>query len=357
LTAPIISRGPGAVRRWVPRIGYGAAALYVLLVALDLTRAGAGGLADVLESLDASGPVNSVGFGWAFAYLALSGSPVAALSISLLSGGAFSDVEAFAAIAGSRLGASLIVIVVGLLSYVRHRGQPDGLAVGVIAFLTTVTTQVPALFVGLWWLDAGLLDDVRVRTPSSLVDLVDRLTAPVVDPIVEWLPGGALFVAGAAALLLSFSLVDRAMPPLRDRPVCSTAVQQRRRAVFAMFGLGAAITLVTLSVAVSVSVLVPLALRGYVRREHVIPYVMGANITTFVDTLVVAVLLGGDAAFVVVLTQMLAMTLVAVVVLLTFYRVYARAILSMAHHATASPRRFGIFVVVIASVPLLLLFS
>ncbi|MCC6382126.1 MAG: hypothetical protein IT304_06420 [Dehalococcoidia bacterium] len=335
---------------------YGVTALYLLLVALQLTKAGAGGLSDALTRLDVSGPVNAVGFGWAFAYLALSGSPVAALSVTLLSGGAFSELEAFAAIGGSRLGASLIVILVGLISYARHRGQPDGLAVGVIAFLTTLTTQVPALLIGLLMLDAGILDDVRVDTPAALLDAVEKMTAPLVTPLVDALPGFAEFAAGAGVLLLSFTLVDRAMPPLRERPVRDTAVRPQRRAVFAMFGLGAAITLLTLSVAVSVSLLVPLALRGYVRRDHVIPYVMGANITTFVDTLVVAMLLGGQAAFVVVLAQMLAMTTVAALILPFVYGSYSRGILATAHYATSSTTRFAGFVLAIAAVPAILLF-
>ena len=54
---------------------------------------------------------------------------------------------------------------------------------------------------------------------------------------------------------------------------------------------GALVTLLTLSVSVSLSVLVPLNHRGYVRRENVIPYIMGAGITTFVDTLLAALLL------------------------------------------------------------------
>ena len=50
-------------------------------------------------------------------------------------------------------------------------------------------------------------------------------------------------------------------------------------------------TLVTLSVSLSVTILVPLALKGYVRRDRIIPYVMGANIATWIDTLFAALLL------------------------------------------------------------------
>ena len=58
-----------------------------------------------------------------------------------------------------------------------------------------------------------------------------------------------------------------------------------------MFAFGTLMTLVTLSVSLSVTILVPLALKGYVRRDRIIPYVMGANIATWIDTLFAALLL------------------------------------------------------------------
>ena len=73
-----------------------------------------------------------------------------------------------------------------------------------------------------------------------------------------------------------------------------------------MFAFGSLVTLVTLSVSLSVTILVPLALKGYVRRDRVIPYVMGANIATWIDTLLAALLLDSPRAFTVVLTEMLA---------------------------------------------------
>jgi sodium-dependent phosphate cotransporter len=49
-----------------------------------------------------------------------------------------------------------------------------------------------------------------------------------------------------------------------------------------------------------------------VRRENVIPYIMGANITTFIDTLLAAVLLNNHEAVTVVLAEMLGVTISAI---------------------------------------------
>ena len=82
-----------------------------------------------------------------------------------------------------------------------------------------------------------------------------------------------------------------------------------------MFALGAGVTLATLSVAVSLTLLVPMALRGTIRRDAIVPYVLGANITTFVDTLFAAAALERGGAAVIVVTTMIFATLVALFVL------------------------------------------
>ena len=340
----------------VVRILWALAGFVTLLFALEATKAAALGLDGALARLDISGTANSLGFGWLFAYVALSGSPVAATSISFLASGTFGETEAFAAIAGSRMGASLIVLAVGLVSYLRGRRQADGLAVGVLAFLVTISTQLPALFIGLFALRLGILDGASFATPSGLLDFIATLTGGVIGRLDDALPAVGMLAAGLGLLLVAFALFDRALPPMTTPEKAAAANANTMGRPWRMFFLGCAVTAVTLSVAVSVTLLVPLALRGYIRREQVIPYVMGANITTFFDTLVVAVLLGGDAAFTVVLVQIVAMTLVGGFILAFAYRPYAAALLRADRFVTHDIRRFCAFVAVIGIVPLALLF-
>ncbi len=332
----------------------GGVGLFIL--ALQVIKTGASGLLPLLDNLQVSGGANALGFGWLFAYVVLSGSPVAAIGISLLSGGTFDQSEAFAVVGGSRLGASFIVLAVGFVLYLRGRRSPDGLSIGVIALLTTMTTQGPAIGLGLVSLHYGWLDGFRFDTPAGIANGIDTIYGPAVDLVDRWLPAGLVFVAGVGILIGAFSLFDRALPQMEGE-----ADVIRRRLHFLgsrwlMFALGGTVTLITLSVSISITALVPLALKGYVRRDHVIPYVMGANITTFVDTLFASVLLGGNAAFTVVLTEMLSVGLISSIILVFFYGPYSRAILSMAHWTTVKPRNLSLFLGAIVAIPALLLF-
>lgn len=355
VSRPKPARRTGSRLNSLSRPGAALGGILLFVFALQVIKAGAEGVVPLLDGLDISGPANAAGFGWLLAYGALSGSPVAAVGVTLLAGGTFSQAEAFAVIGGSRLGASFIVLAMGFVLYIAKRRNADGLYIGVVALLTTFTTQGPAILLGLLSLHFGWLAGASMGTPPGLLDVVDATYGPPVDWIGSLLPGWLLFVAGVGVLLASFAIFDRALPQLEGEAEGITRLLHALRRRPLMFLLGGAVTMTTMSVSISLTVLVPMSLKGYLKREHIIPYVMGANITTFVDTLFASVLLGGEAAFVVVLTEMLSVAAVSLVVLTLLYGPYSRLIIAGANWTTARPRHLAIFLGMIVAAPLALL--
>ena len=337
------------------RVGFGVGALWLFIVALQLIKVGAGGLRPVLDSVSADGIAGHLGFGWFGSYIVLSGSPVAAVAMSLFAGGVTTDLETFAMINGSRLGASLVVLVVGFVSYVTGRRNPDGLYIGVVALLTAITLWLPVVPIGLFALDQGWFDGITIDSPGALTSFVSTISDPIVEPVRDALPRLLVFACGVGVLIGAFALFDRVLPSL-DAPsprieALSRTLQQR----YSMFLFGTLITLVTLSVSLSVTILVPLALKGYIRRDRVIPYVMGANIATWIDTLVAALLLDSPRAFTIVFTEMVAGAVVSLTVLFFLYRPYTALILGLAHKASSSRRNLAVLLSVLFATPLLLL--
>jgi hypothetical protein len=333
---------------------YSVAGLFLFILALQLLKSGAAGLKPILNAVSADGVPNLLGFGWLGSYAVMSGSPVAAISLSLFSGETISDVEAFAMLNGSRLGASFIVLFVGFLQWVWHRRSADGLFIGVVALLTAFTLWLPSLPAGILLLKSGWLDGIEPSTPGSLTSFIDTVYDPIVDRAVDILPNLLVFAGGIAILLAAFAVFDRALPNLEQPSQKVERIKEWLHHPLAMFVLGMAITAMTLSVSISLTLLIPLSLKGYVRRDNIIPYVMGANITTWVDTMVAALLLQSPHAFTIVLTQMLVGSVVSLTVLLLLYRPYSRLILATARRVTHSRRGFAAFLGAILLVPLVL---
>ena len=330
--------------------------LFLFILAIILMKEGARGLAPLLRnSFIISNPFNSLGFGWLFAYVIMSGSPVAAAALTFFDAGVIDRLEAFAMITGSRLGASFIVLFIGFIYVLRGRDRATSLGMGLLSLTVTGTTYLIGLVIGIVILYAGLLDWVQLRSGMLVNSVVDLIFDPIVGLVTAILPTWTLFPIGLGIIIVSFNLFDRCLP---EMTVKESQVGRMSRLVYkpwVMFGLGAAITLISMSVSVSLSILVPLSNRGFVRRENVIPYIMGANITTFIDTLLAAVLLGNPPAFTIVLAEMCSITLVSIIILSTAYYRYEYAILRNVTWITARNRNLAIFMLAIFVIPIILL--
>jgi sodium-dependent phosphate cotransporter len=348
--------GSLALVRGASRVLLFVISLSLFLVAIELIKHGAAGAAGLIERyLDIGNPLNALGFGWLASYLVMSGSPVAAVSVAFLAAGALEQLPAYAMIVGSRLGASFIVLFVGFMYVLRGHERRAGLTMGLLALVVTASVYLPALLVGGLLLKLEVLDFAQLGGGAVLSSVLEQVLAPIVQPLSSLLPGWGVMLVGLVVLWVSFFLFDRALPELDLERSRFSQVARMVYRPLPMFILGSALTLITLSVSLSLSLLVPLSARGYVRRENAIPYIMGANITTIVDTLLATVVLGSSDALSVVLASMLSVTLVSLVILLLFFRRYERAMLSLVEWATATNRNVAFFMVAIMVTPLVLL--
>jgi sodium-dependent phosphate cotransporter len=348
------------VRTWervhLGKIVLFGASLFLFVLAITLMKEGARGLAPLVrDSLAVSSTAKSLGFGWLFAYTIMSGSPVAAAALTFFDAGVVDKLGAFAMITGSRLGANFIVLFIGFLYVLRGRDRGTSLSMGLLSLTVTATTYLPGLALGSVILRAGWLDGLQLESGALLTSVIDGVIDPIAGLVTGFLPEWAVFLVGLGVILLSFSLFDKCLP---EMTIKESQVGWMSRLVYrpeVMFALGALVTMVSMSVSLSLSILVPLSSRGFVRRENVIPYIMGANITTFVDTLLAAVLLNNPPAFTVVFVEMFSITVVSAVILATTYRHYGRAVLGFVGWVTARNRNLALFMTTIFSVPILLM--
>ena len=330
----------------------------LFVTALGLMKAGAAELIPTLEgSVFTDNAWSTLGVGWLGACIVLSGSPVAASSLTLLDGGAITRTQAFTMLTGSRLGAAFVVLVVGVVYALRNRGTSGRrapISIGILSLTMTAVAYVPGSILGYLLLERGTLDDFDIGTSPSLTSATDTLFGWAPDLLREVLPGWTLFPIGVLVLLAGFQLFDTVMPS-----VGSERLEHRPGAWYTrtwpMFLVGCAVTFLTLSVAVSLTLLVPLVASGRLRRANTLPYIAGANITTLADTLVAAILLGNQDAVRVVVAVTIGVTTWTLLLLAVGYPFLRSFCLRLARTALASQRRLAAFALALLGVPLLLI--
>ena len=343
-------RVPVALRALYLVVGLG-----LFVTALGLMKSGATALIPALEgSVFTDNALSTLGLGWFGACVVLSGSPVAASALALLEGGAIDRTQAFTMLTGSRLGASFVVLVVGVIYAARGRGGSSPrapISIGILALLMTSVAYLPGAAVGYLLLDGGAFDGMDVGTSPRLTSTTDALFGWAVDAALVVLPGWALFPVGLGVLLVGFQLFDKVLPS-----VGSESLEHRSDAWYTrkwpMFLLGCGVCLLTLSVSVALTVLVPLVAKGYLRRANTLPYIAGANITTLADTLVAAILLGNQDGVRVVVAVTLTVTLWTLFILAFAYPLIRSVCLGAARRALLSRARLGAFVALLFAIPI-----
>nr|WP_290666895.1 hypothetical protein [Ardenticatena sp.] len=346
---------------WTRRFGkvlVFTASILLFALGIVLMKDGARSLTPLIERwLDLRQPWQSLAAGWVASMVIMSGSPIAAVALTLLDSGLMTALSAFTMIMGSRFGASFIVLCVGFIYALRGRSLLSSLSMGLLSFAITISLHVMGLLPGIWLLQTGWLTQVPRPRGVAVTSVVDVLFEPVRLILSGVLPLWSFFGVGFVLIMLSFALLDQALPTESLKAAHFDQIAQFVYRPSIMFVLGALVTLVSMSVSLSVSILVPLSDRGVIRRENVIPYIMGANITTFVDTLLASLLMETPHAFDVVLAEMVSVAAVALFILLFAFRPYEIAIERFVEWVAAHPSRVVAFLVMLFAVPILGLFA
>jgi len=338
------------------KIGLGFLSIALFILAIQLMKEGAGVVAPYIEGwLDVDNAANSLGFGWLAAYIILSGSPVAAVALALFDGGVIGQFEAVTMISGSRLGASFIVLFIGFIYVLRGHERLTGLSMGLLSFVITASLHLPGLALSYFMLTHRITEPIHLQGGIALTSLVEMVYGPVVQFIVGIAPGWLSFVLGVGIVLVSFNLLDRALPDLNLETSRFGGVSRLIYRPIVMFLVGLVVTAISMSVSISLGILVPLSARGYVRSENAIAYIMGANVSTFIDTLIVALLLNNPLATAVVLVQITSISIVSLLVLVLLYQPYERVVLHLTSAIGGSTRNLVLFAAVILITPIVLM--
>ena len=354
--AGVIERGGGGDKKgprdWAVQAAALIAAIFLFILAIQMMKTGAKALAPHLQ-VTAWNALATLGLGTLLAYLFLSGKPVTAFALALFTTSGLTKLQTFTMISGGRLGAAFIVLLVGFLYAIRGTNRRDSMGVGVLALLLTAAVYVPAMMLGYGLLKSGALDGIHL-TSAPLQQTIDVIYGPIVDRMAAVLPDPLLLPLGGALIVLALKLLDRLLPEVDGaRRVEGDGSGIRGR--WPMFFMGLGITLVTISVSVALTILVPLTAKGQISRRQAIPYIMGANVATMVDNFIISIVYGNAVGVQIVLAEFLAVALVTGLLLMLVYRPLASSVLAVDEWVVDKSSHLTLFVAIIFLTPALLI--
>ena len=349
----ILTRG----RESGPLVVGALVSLLLFLFAVQLLGASTAAAAAPLERFFrryVAGSGQALGASWLATYVLTNGSIVAALSVSLFKTEILTASQLFLMLAGSRLGGAAIVLLIGTLDYFQKRRYSfsESTRLGILTFLLSHSIYLPATVLG-YLLLPGLqtgFESVSNRIELSFHPLAafDPATRVVVDTVGV----GLALVVAVLVLFGSLTLFDRVLKRI-DTEWLRKRFFRRFQHKWTSFGLGVLITGVTTSVAFSLGVVVPLYNRNYIKRQEIVPYVLGANVGTFFDTIVIAVLLESPQGVAIVLSLVAVGTIITAGALVRF-STYFQVVETIQTRLVTNRRYLAGFLISLVVLPVLL---
>lgn len=235
--------------------------------------------------------------------LVQSSSTVTSLAVSAVAGGGLTVAGAIPIVLGANVGTSVTNTIVSL----GHIARKDefGRAMGAATVHDFFNLLAVALFFPLELAfgflsksSAALTQGVTGVGGAELFDFVGRMTAPVVDGLVQLMLNSGVLVLILGVLLLFLSL--RYLVVLLRSLFLGRSERLINKYLFGpipiALAFGTLVTIMVQSSSITTSITVPLVGAGIVTVSQIFPFVLGANIGTTITALLAALVLasGGD---------------------------------------------------------------
>jgi Na+/phosphate symporter len=223
----------------------------------------------------------------------------------------------------------------------------------VMTLAITFVMYIPGATIGLALLHWGTFNKIKISFPHQFSSLIDVLYGWLLNRIEDVTPL-LLFVGGLALLIVSFKILDSLVPEFSEEQLSGSRVEWLRKK-WPMFGLGIVVCIATLSVSVALTVLVPLVAKGFLKREDLIPYIVGADIGTLVDKLLVAFLTHSAVAVRIILAEIIGVGLIGLLIIAFFYPQFKRVIWRFQRQVVKSKPRLAVFTGMLFITPVLII--
>ncbi len=342
------------------RFFYGFIAIFGFILSLQLLGESTQEIAPLLQDFFTAfitTELSALGTGWFMAYMVLNGATSAAIGLALFESGLIDFIQVFMVVSGSRLGAAFIVILIGLIEYSKGKSSSlaDSCSVGILTFLLTYTIYIPAIILGYLLLGSFEFAFLETSGPTFLSYSLTMVFQPIVDILSENIFAPLLFFLSIILLLFSLKQFDKAFKGIGKEKMRDDYIRFLITSKWIGFLAGAALTLATTSVALSLGIIVPLYNKGYLKREEIIPYILGANVTTMISSIIAAIVLSSLVGMKAVLMLTMTITLVTLTALI-FYNQYFKLIKTMFDSIVLDKRLLYGFTLSLFLLPLILIF-
>lgn len=290
--------------------------LYLFILSIELIKKTSLILSDQIQSILNSSltPIKAVSVGWFITAIIQSGGALAGLVTPFVANNLLPVITAVFVMMGARIGATGIALIISIPAGVKRKrrdfrhGFEIGLAYTTYTILMIIIAFFIEYFTGIFSkLGLFLANVIGTNIPiSGIPNLVKFITKPIVN-ILFLIPSPFLLLLIAfTVLILTLKFFTKATiqflgGELRTRRYINKYFKCKYKA----FTIGLLFTMLVFSTAISITLLVPLAVSRLINLKKAIPFIIGAAIGTSTDVILASLITGSIPALAVAIAYTL----------------------------------------------------
>jgi sodium-dependent phosphate cotransporter len=292
----------GILKNWLKLLLF----LYLFVLSIGMIKKASGVFAPSIRDylFGNVGPLKAVSLGWFSTAIAQSSGAVSSVVITFTGNSIVDLPTAIYILVGASLGTTITALIISLVTVSSKRkdfrhGFEIGLCYAIYSAILIFVVLVLEYFFGLFsmvslFLAEGLQGRVRYL---QIPDLIGIITDPLVGPLFERFNSLLLFLGSFVVLIFTLrfiggSVVDVFGGEDESRRFINRHFDSKIKAYF----LGVVLTAIVFSSSITIGLLVPLAVARLIGLRRSIPFILGADLGTFSDTLLVALIVGKTSA-------------------------------------------------------------
>tara|TARA_Y100000034_G_scaffold75166_1_gene90296 strand:+ start:6398 stop:7474 length:1077 start_codon:yes stop_codon:yes gene_type:complete len=299
--------------------------LYLFILSIELIKKSSLLLAPGVKSflLQSLHPIKALAFGWFSTAIVQSSGAISTITATFAGNNLINFPTAVYIVIGAALGTTITAIIISLITVSAKRkdfrhGFEIGLCYAIYSALLVIIAFLLEYFFKFFSKTSIFLAS-RISGKISLLkipDLVGVITSPIINPLFNNSNKIFILILGFAILIFSLRYVGKAVIGVfGGEENARSFIDKHFESKYKAYLIGALLTAILFSSSITIGLLVPLAVTRLIGLRRAIPFILGADLGTFTDVLLAALIIDKIPALAIALVYIMIAVLGAVIFL------------------------------------------
>jgi len=290
------------MKKWLKLIFF----LYLFVFSIELIKKSLKFLEPTINSfiIQTLSPLKAIAVGWFTTSIVQSSGAVSSLTAAFVGQGLITLPISIYILIGASLGTTITALIISFITTTKNKkdfrhGFEIALAYSIYSALLVIIVLILEGFFNFFSKSSMYLANILHPKLSILKvpNVIESVTLPIINLFQFFLNDFSLLVIGFVILILSLKYVGKSVIAVfGGENKTKDFINKQFSSPIKIYLIGMVLTAIVFSSSITISLLVPLAVARLISLRKAIPFILGADLGTFSDTFLAAIIIGQPEA-------------------------------------------------------------